>query len=210
MLRLSSMLLFTILAWCSLTTTTTAIAHSKDLPISITLTQLEAAFAGHCPTITQGEVISCSDALPYINDAIYKYGLSTRGQRAAYIANMAYEGAYLKYNYNLVTRSQGTRSILPATSLKIFVDANESIQKFWPGYPYVDVETIVDVLIQHKADFEPGAWWTVSGPRCAKVASRLSESLSSFITWEITCINGGEQTIKDRAEIYSTVYASIV
>lgn len=41
---------------------------------SITLSQLEEAFAGHCPNSTQGEVISCDDALPYLNAAIQKYG----------------------------------------------------------------------------------------------------------------------------------------
>jgi len=39
---------------------------------SITLDQLENAFAGHCPSSTHGEVISCADALPYLNAAIQK------------------------------------------------------------------------------------------------------------------------------------------
>ncbi|KAI7829818.1 hypothetical protein BC939DRAFT_440718 [Gamsiella multidivaricata] len=181
-------------------------------PVEITLDQLEAAFVGQCPNATQGEVISCSDALPYINDAIKKYGLATRGQRAAYIATMAYEGAYLRYDHNLVIHSQGTRSILPASSLRIFIDANKPIQNLWqPSFPkQVNNDTIVDILIENHADFEPGAWWTVHGPGCAEVASNLSESLSSFVDWETTCINGGIDTVDARAGIYNNVYAFIV
>ncbi|KAF9435554.1 hypothetical protein BGZ76_006073 [Entomortierella beljakovae] len=177
---------------------------------AITLAQLTKAFAGNCPAKTAGDVITCKDALPYINAAIKKYKLKTRGQRAAYIANMAYEGGYLKYNHNLVNHSQGTRSIMPAVSLRIFVNANKSVQKFWPGFPAkVNDLTIVDVLIKKHADFEPGAWWTVSGPGCAKVAARLSASQASFVAWEKGCINGGAETVSARAAIYKTVYASI-
>ena len=38
----------------------------------ITLKQLTKAFAGHCPKKTAGDVITCKDALPYINAAIKK------------------------------------------------------------------------------------------------------------------------------------------
>ncbi|CAO3569917.1 unnamed protein product [Mortierella alpina] len=177
---------------------------------AINLGELTKAFAGHCPTKTAGDVITCKDALPYINAAIQKYKLKTRGQRAAYIANMAYEGGYLQYNHNLVNHSQGTRSIMPAVSLRTFVNANKSVQKFWPGFPKnVNDSTIVDVLIKRRADFEPGAWWTVAGPGCAQVAARLSQSQASFISWEKTCINGGPETVAARAAIYKTVYAAI-
>ncbi|KAG0354686.1 hypothetical protein BGZ54_001528, partial [Gamsiella multidivaricata] len=89
-----------------------------------------------------------------------------------------------------------TRSILPASSLRIFIDANKPIQNLWqPSFPkQVNNDTIVDILIENHADFEPGAWWTVHGPGCAEVASNLSESLSSFVDWETTCINGGIDT----------------
>ncbi|KAF9306799.1 hypothetical protein BGZ74_003356 [Mortierella antarctica] len=177
---------------------------------AITLPQLTKAFAGHCPKKTSGDAITCKDALPYINAAIKKYNLKTRGQRAAYIANMAYEGGYLKYNHNLGNHSQGTRSIMPAVSLRTFVNANKSVQKFWPGFPKkVNDNTIVDVLIKRKADFEPGAWWTVAGPGCAKVAAKLSSSQASFVAWEKGCINGGANTVNARAAIYKTVYAAI-
>ncbi|KAF9582924.1 hypothetical protein BGW38_010574 [Lunasporangiospora selenospora] len=180
----------------------------KSGPVS--LAQLTKAFAGRCPKKTAGEVITCQDALPFINAAIKKYGLKTRGQRAAYIANMAYEGAYLQYNYNLVNRSQGTRSIMPATSLRVFVNANKSVQKFWPGFPKsVDDSKIASVLIKRKADFEPGAWWTVKGPGCAKVASGLGASEASFVAWEKGCINGGIDTIPARAAIYKTAFAAL-
>ncbi|KAF9435071.1 hypothetical protein BGZ76_006949 [Entomortierella beljakovae] len=179
-------------------------------PRAVTLPQLTKAFAGNCPAQTTGEVITCEDALPFINAAIKKFNLRTRGQRAAYIANMAYEGAYLRYNHNLVHSSQGTRSIMPATSLKLFVDSNESVQGFWPDYPNkVDNETIVDVLIKNHADFEPGAWWTVYGPGCATSASKLLKSESSFVDWETSCINGGQDTIANRTVIYSDVYAAL-
>ncbi|KAF9928946.1 hypothetical protein BGZ67_006644 [Mortierella alpina] len=177
---------------------------------AINLGELTKAFAGHCPKKTTGDVITCKDALPYINAAIKKYNLKTRGQRAAYIANMAYEGAYLQYNHNLVNPSQGTRSIMPAVSLRTFVNANKSVQKFWPGFPKnVNDNTIVDVLIKRRADFEPGAWWTVAGPGCAQVASRLSGTQASFIQWEKTCINGGPETVAARAAIFKAVYAAI-
>ncbi|KAF9113268.1 hypothetical protein BGX27_001913 [Mortierella sp. AM989] len=206
---LISTILLLAVVLCSVISTVSA--DTYDGSNDITLSQLEAAFAGNCPTQTKGEVISCRDALPYINSAIRKYGFRTRGQRAAYIATMAYEGGYLKYNHNLVTRSQGTRSILPATSLRVFVNANEHIQELWPNFPSdIDNDSIVDVLIHAEADFEPGAWWTVSGPGCSRVASRLSESESSFVTWETTCINGGKDTIAARTAIYNTVYASIL
>lgn len=100
---------------------------------------------------------------------------------------------------------------MPASSLRLFVNANESVQKFWPGFPgSIDDANIVDVLIQNKADFEPGAWWTVSGPGCARVASRLSDTESSFVAWETTCINGGSDTVEARTVIYTTVYQAIV
>ncbi|KAG0365859.1 hypothetical protein BC939DRAFT_490702 [Gamsiella multidivaricata] len=176
----------------------------------VTLAKLTKAFAGNCPTKTVGDQITCKDALPYINAAIKKYNLKTKGQQAAYIATMAYEGGYLKYNHNLVTHSQGTRSIMPAVSLRTFINASKSVQKFFPGFPNnINENTIADVLIKHHADFEPGAWWTVSGPNCAKAASRLSASQSSFTAWETSCINGGTDTVPARAAIYKTVYAAL-
>ncbi|KAF9920283.1 hypothetical protein FBU30_009913 [Linnemannia zychae] len=176
----------------------------------ITLSQLTKAFAGHCPKKTVGDAITCKDALPYINAAIKKYKLKTKGQKAAYIANMAYEGGYLQYNHNLSIHSQGTRSIMPAVSLRTFVNANKSVQKFWPKFPKnVNDNTIVDVLIKHHADFEPGAWWAISGPGCASVAKGLNASQASFIAWEKGCINGGAETIAARAAIYKTVYAAL-
>ncbi|KAG0051630.1 hypothetical protein BGZ83_003507 [Gryganskiella cystojenkinii] len=191
--------------------TTPATARGQSTVVNtLAIEQLELAFDGHCPKVTSGEAISCIEALPYINAAIQKYGLKTRGQRAAYLATMAYEGAYLQYNHNLVTHSQGTRSIMPATSLRTFVNSNPSVQLYWTGFPNnVDDTTIVDVLIQNKLDFEPGAWWTVSGPSCARVASRLSDSESSFVAWETTCINGGADTVVARTAIYTTVYQAI-
>ncbi|KAF9967085.1 hypothetical protein BGZ70_000182 [Mortierella alpina] len=192
----------------------TAAPPRRRLP-QIKLVQLERAFAGHCPNQTIGEVVSCGEALPYINDAIgrlfslSRYGLKTRGQRAAYVSNMAYEGAYLKYNRNLVNPSQGTRSIMPAVSLKAFVDADSNVQLLWPTYPSLNESAIVDVLIENKADFLPGAWWTVAGPGCSDVAARLSKSEKSFVDWEKGCINGGPETIPARLAIYKTVYHSI-
>lgn len=106
--------------------------------------------------------------------------------------------------------SSPARSIMPAVSLRTFVNANKSVQKFWPGFPKnVNDNTIVDVLIKKKADFEPGAWWAVSGPGCAQVAKGLSGSQASFIAWEKGCINGGAETVAARAAIYKTVFAAI-
>lgn len=99
---------------------------------------------------------------------------------------------------------------MPAVSLRIFVDANKSVQKLWKGFPKnVDNNKIVDVLIKNKLDFEPGAWWAKFGPGCAAVASRLNGSVNSFIAWEKACINGGPETVTARAAIYKTVYAAL-
>ncbi|KAF9952966.1 hypothetical protein BGZ65_004943 [Modicella reniformis] len=178
----------------------------------ITINQLKKGFAGNCPTsAATPEIITCEDALPFINRAIKKYRLKTRGQKAAYVANMAFEGGYLKYNHNLQNPSQGTRSIMPAVSLRAFVNANKSVQKLWPGYPNnVNDSTIVDVLIKNKLDFEPGAWWTVSGPDCATVAKGLTGVDATFLVWEKTCIRGGEETIQDRLKIYTNVYKAFM
>jgi hypothetical protein len=42
-------------------------------PTLLTIDELKAAANGTCPPQTTGEIISCEDALPYINDAINKY-----------------------------------------------------------------------------------------------------------------------------------------
>ncbi|KAG0342104.1 hypothetical protein BG004_005751 [Podila humilis] len=183
---------------------------AKILSSKITLTQLRKALAGNCPAETVGDAIACPDALPFINVAIKKYKLKTKGQKAAYLANMIYEGGSLQYNHNLNVKSQGTRSIMPAVSLRLFVDANPAVQKLWPGYPTGVVDdTIVDVLIANKLDFEPGAWWAISGPNCRVSATQLTGSQTSFETWQRECINGGADTAPARAAIYKTVYAAI-
>ncbi|KAI1319906.1 hypothetical protein EDD11_002581 [Mortierella claussenii] len=182
---------------------------AKPTAGAVTLNQLTKAFAGKCPPQTTGDAITCKDALPYINAAIKKYNLKTKGQQAAYIANMAYEGGFLKYNHNLQNPTQGTRSIMPAISLRTFVNASKSVQKFFPGYPNINNDGIANILIKKKADFEPGAWWTVAGPGCANVAAKLSASQASFLDWEKGCINGGAETVADRAAIYNVVYAAI-
>jgi len=41
-------------------------------PTLLTIDELKAAASGLCPTQTSGEVITCEDALPYINTAINK------------------------------------------------------------------------------------------------------------------------------------------
>ncbi|KAG0303875.1 hypothetical protein BGZ98_006188 [Dissophora globulifera] len=122
---------------------------------------------------------------------------------------MAYEGAYLKYDFNIVVRSQGTRSILPATSLRIFVDANKDIQQIWSSYPQIDNNLIAVTLVDNKKDFEPGAWWVKAGPGCANAAALLSDSPQSFQDWERTCIYGGVDTIDARTTIYQTVYNAL-
>ena len=99
---------------------------------------------------------------------------------------------------------------MPATSLRVFVNANKSVQKFWPGFPAkVDNNKIVDVLIKNKLDFEPGAWWVINGPGCRSGAMGLSGIQSSFTKWETTCIYGGSDTVSARAAIFSTVYSAI-
>jgi len=98
---------------------------------------------------------------------------------------------------------------MPAVSLKAFVEANSEVQLLWPNYPSLNASTIADVLIENKADFLPGAWWTVAGPGCSEVAARLSKSAKSFVDWEKGCINGGPETIPARLAIYQTVYRSI-
>ena len=55
----------------------------------VTLAQLQAALAGNCPTQTSGEMISCVDALPYINAAMAKYGLTDVGEKGTW------SGSYL-------------------------------------------------------------------------------------------------------------------
>ncbi|KAG0044303.1 hypothetical protein BGZ83_010464 [Gryganskiella cystojenkinii] len=216
-LSFSTLVVFVTMVLTLLLATTSDAAKAKPKPTpkptpsgAITLSQLTKAFAGKCPSKTTKEAITCKDALPYINSAIKKYGLKTKGQQAAYIATMAYESGYLIYDHNLVNKAQGTRSMLPAVSLRKFVDANKSVQKFWPQYPKgVDDNKIVDILIKNKLDFEPGAWWTVKGPGCTAGAAGLSSSKSSFTKWETTCIFGGADTVNARAAIFSTVYAAI-
>jgi len=52
----------------------------------------------------------CCTVDPYSSlSFVTRYNLKTKGQQAAYIANMAYEGGYLKYNHNLNTHSQGSK-----------------------------------------------------------------------------------------------------
>ncbi|KAF9149731.1 hypothetical protein BG015_008446 [Linnemannia schmuckeri] len=176
-------------------------------PILLTIDELKAAANGTCPPQTSGELISCEDALPYINDAINKYNLVTRGQRAAYIATMLFESGNLKYNHNLVHANQGTRSMLPQVSLEKFVSANADIQTLVATYPADTL--LVDILINNHLDFSPGAWWTVSGPNCPNRAAALDGTINSFLQWEIDCINGGVETLVERAAVFGVVYQSI-
>jgi hypothetical protein len=100
------------------TATGPPVAAARKPRTDITLDQLVKAFAGRCndpkdgpidPITGKKDPISCQDALPFINKAMAKYKLTTKGQRAAYISNMAYEGEFLKYNHNLGDRTQGSK-----------------------------------------------------------------------------------------------------
>ncbi|KAG9068573.1 hypothetical protein KI688_010848 [Linnemannia hyalina] len=153
----------------------------------LTIDELKAAANGTCPPQTSGEIISCEDALPYINDAI------TNGN--------------LKYNHNLVHATQGTRSMLPQPSLEKFVSANADIQTLVATYPADTL--LVDILINNHLDFLPGAWWTVSGPKCSGHAGALDGTVTTFLQWEIDCINGGVETLFDRSAVFGVVYQSI-
>ncbi|KAG0375856.1 hypothetical protein BGX24_008583 [Mortierella sp. AD032] len=176
-------------------------------PILLTIDELKAAANGSCPTQTSGELLTCEDALPYINDAVNKYKLVTRGQRAAYISTMLFESGHLKYNHNLINPTQGTRSMLPQENLQRFVDANSDVQKIVATYPAS--ELVVDILIKSHLDFQPGAWWTVSGPGCPDRAAALDGSSNNFLLWEIECIGGGVETLDQRTALFGLVYQSI-
>ncbi|KAF9089484.1 hypothetical protein BGX23_006638 [Mortierella sp. AD031] len=180
--------------------------HAAE-PFALTIDELKAAGNSYCPDQTSGEVISCQDALPYINEAINKYNLVTKAQRAAYLSTMFYESATLKYNHNLVNPTQGTRSMLPQASLERFVSANVDVQSLVATYPTGTL--IVDILINNHLDFQPGAWWTTSGPECPEHAAALDGSSEAFLEWEIECINGGVETLQDRATAFETVYQAI-
>lgn len=54
-------------------------------------------------------IIGISRFLIFYTSKTKRYKLKTKGQKAAYIANMAYEGGYLQYNHNLVNHSQGSK-----------------------------------------------------------------------------------------------------
>ncbi|KAF9120849.1 hypothetical protein BGW39_011045 [Mortierella sp. 14UC] len=176
-------------------------------PTLLTIDELKAAANGSCPTQTAGEHITCEDALPYINDAINKYKLVTRGQRAAYISTMLFESGYLKYNHNQNNSTQGTRSMLPQFNLERFVNANADVKKLVATYPAS--ELVVDILINNRLDFQPGAWWTVSGPGCPDHAAALDGTSNSFLLWEIECIGGGVETLDTRTAYFEVVYRSI-
>ncbi|KAF9122579.1 hypothetical protein BGX30_001899, partial [Mortierella sp. GBA39] len=176
MTRFTSLATIFALAIATITLTTAA---PVPTPTGIlTIDELKAAANGNCPPQTSGEIISCEDALPYINDAITKYNLATRGQRAAYIATMLFESGNLKYDHNLVDATQGTRSMLPQPSLEKFVSANSDIQTLVATYPANTL--LVDILIKNHLDFLPGAWWTVSGPNCHDSAAALDGTSSTF------------------------------
>ncbi|KAF9280997.1 hypothetical protein BGZ88_011874 [Linnemannia elongata] len=208
MTRFTSLITIFALAIATIALTTAApVPTPTGTPTLLTIDELKAAANGTCPPQTSGEVISCEDALPYINDAINKYNLATRGQRAAYIATMLYESGNLKYNHNLVNANQGTRSMLPQPSLETFVSANADIQTLVATYPADTL--LVDILINNHLDFLPGAWWTVSGPNCPGRAAALDGTTSAFLQWEIDCINGGVETLAQRAAVFGVVYQSI-
>ncbi|KAF9919944.1 hypothetical protein FBU30_010352 [Linnemannia zychae] len=206
--RFSTLLFILALAHAIVTFSSAAPVPPQSFqPTLLTITELKAAANGTCPTHTVGEVISCEDALPYINDAINKYNLSTRGQRAAYISTMLFESGTLKYNHNLVHADQGTRSMLPKPSLERFVSANPDVQKIVATYPASTF--LVDILIENKLDFLPGAWWTVAGPGCPDRAASLDGTINTFLQWEIDCINGGVETLVARAAAFDIAYQSI-
>ncbi|KAF9365428.1 hypothetical protein BGX34_010055 [Mortierella sp. NVP85] len=188
----------------------------------ITLDQLVKAFAGRCndpkdgpidPITGKKEPISCQDALPFINKAMGKYKLRTKGQRAAYISNMAYEGEFLKYNHNLGNRSQGTRSIIPSFNLLKFVQARPEYGRLFPNP--IDETKIADILIKNNLDFEPGAWWVKNGDGCAAVSNfpgdnaTNGEADAAFQQWQKVCIRGGIDTEAKRLAIFQQVYAAI-
>ncbi|KAK3808270.1 MAG: hypothetical protein J3Q66DRAFT_354391 [Benniella sp.] len=189
----------------------------------ITLDQLMKAFAGRCndpkdglpdPYTGKKEPISCQDALPFINKAMGKYNLTTKGQKAAYISNMAYEGDFLKYNHNLGNRTQGTRSIIPSFNLLKFVMARPEHKQLFPNP--INETMIADILIKNDLDFEPGAWWVKNGDGCAPVSKFPSrknttnaEADAAFQVWQKVCIRGGADTEANRLKIFQQVYLAI-
>ena len=97
--------------------------------------------------------------------------------------------------------------MLPQPSLETFVSANADIQTLVGTYPADTL--LVDILINNHLDFLPGAWWTVSGPNCPGRAAALDGTTSTFLQWEIDCINGGVETLVERAAVFAIVYQSI-
>ncbi|KAG0283304.1 hypothetical protein BGZ96_012338 [Linnemannia gamsii] len=180
--RFTSLMTILVLAIASISLTSAApIQPQTSSPTLLTIDELKAAANGTCPPQTSGELISCEDALPYINDAINKYNLGTRGQRAAYVATMLFESGNLS--------------------------ANPDIQTLVATYPADTL--LVDILINKRLDFLPGAWWTVSGPNCPDRAAALDGTTNNFLQWEIDCINGGVETLAIRAAVFEIVYQSI-
>ncbi|KAF9911110.1 hypothetical protein EC991_004664 [Linnemannia zychae] len=182
--RFSSLMIILIVAIASIALSSASpIPPQTYEPTLLTIDELKAAANGSCPTQTAGEHITCEDALPYINDAINKYKLVTRGQRAAYLSTMLFESGYLVYNHNLVNPSQGTT--------------------------YAASDLVVDILINNRLDFQPGAWWTVSGPGCPDRAAALDGTTNTFLLWEIECIGGGVETLAKRTADFEIAYQSI-
>ncbi|KAI0233880.1 hypothetical protein L0F63_001560 [Massospora cicadina] len=184
-------------------------------PSSLTTAKLETAMpsCGRAKAGAEGENISCSRALPYIQRALNQYNLVTPEQMAFYISVISVETANLSYNRNHFPGrpGQGTRSMMMPDNLHVFFKSSPKILKDHPELTQiaekstkdmsnVDKEKLLNVLMQDEYSFLPGAWWISEGgeklmkPNCNHFKSKLTQgaSKSTIDDLNTNCLGVGE------------------
>lgn len=179
-------------------------------PASLTVAKLENAM-GSCGLAmggAEGQNIACGRALPFIQQALEKYGLTTQEQMAFYISVMALESGNLSYNRNIWPgrAGQGTRSMMMPNNLHAFLRDSPDILAAHPelqayaGSPYDDgnnsaKDQALQVLMKDEYTFLPGAWWIERGGEtmqtgCSHFKQKLAAPISAAGVEELlaTCV----------------------
>ncbi|KAI0996017.1 hypothetical protein K3495_g12164 [Podosphaera aphanis] len=179
---------------------TVSIPRHFNLPredaISVSQLLKIAPSSESCPS-PPGECATSSQAVPFLNNAMSKYGITTPGEKASILALIAFESDNFKYNTNHFPApghpGQGTRNMQSAAFnleyIKSIPDlASQTSYTSTEGLSPTQLNEIRALVLPDEYTWATGAWFLTQQKSCADARTALQAGNDNGFTAHMQCV----------------------
>ncbi|KAI1003962.1 hypothetical protein K3495_g4248 [Podosphaera aphanis] len=149
-----------------------------------------------CPS-PPGECATSSQAAPFLNQAMNKYGIKSPGEKASIIALIAFESGNFKYNTNHFPApgnpGQGTRNMQSAAYNLAYAKsipelAAKTQATSTKGLSPAELNEIRALVLPDKYSWASGAWFLTQQPECADARKALQAGGDDGFMAHMKCV----------------------